>query len=483
MMPAMSDRAQAPQVPVWFLLVVMTMMGLTAAGFLFLGTRLAAGASMPQEEMKVLELVYDHIQDNYVDSLSPDENGKLVHKAIGGLVKGLDRYSEYVPPERVTNFDNSNKGVYPGTGFVMQPKGDKITVYFCFLDGPAARAGLQVGDEIVTIETLAPDGQQVDKRTKVADLVDKSIEDDDERQQKLTAAASNLIRGDPGTPVRLLVKRDDKTFPITITRAKVQRPSIKWAQVLDKDQGIAYVHLTSFVERSVTEFDAAIAVLKEECGGKLRGLILDLRFNHGGILDGCRELTNRFLKEGVIVTLNKGQNNQNGKQTGEHSAEPGKCTLPDLPLVILVNGRSASASEVLSGALQHYGRAFVVGTRSFGKGLVQSIYRLDLNARLKITTSEYRCPGGRNIHRGKKPIDDMSWGIIPDRVVEIERPTRDAIQNALAQNEVPRKYRTQAHALARRLGIPVRLPLPPKQDPQLAAALEEIRKLILKQDR
>ncbi len=485
MMPTMSDGNQAAQVPVWFLLAVMAMMTLTAAGFLFLGTRLAPAANMPQEETKVLALVYDHIQGNYVNTLSSEENEKLVHKAIGGLVKGLDRYSEYVPPEHVADFDDSNKGVYRGAGFVMQPKGDKITVYFPFLDGPAARAGLQVGDEIVAIETLEErDGKQVvAKTTKVADLADKRITDADQREQKLTAAASKLIRGEAGTPVRLLVKRGTKTFPVTVTRAEVTRPSIKWGRVLDPDLGIAYVHLAGFVERSVKEFDTAMGILDKECPGRLRGLILDLRFNQGGILDVCRDLTNRFLREGVIVTLNKGQNNDNGRQTGSHSAEPGKCTLPNLPLVILINGRSASASEVLSGALQAHGRAVAVGTRSFGKGLVQSIYRLDLDARLKITTSEYRTPNGRNIHRGQKPIKDKSWGIVPDRVVGIDRPTRDAIRSALAQNEVPREYRKEAHALARRLGVPVRLPLPPQADPQLRAALEEARKLVAEQDR
>ncbi|MHC4077094.1 MAG: S41 family peptidase, partial [Planctomycetota bacterium] len=429
----MSERNQAPQVPVWFLLAVMAMMGLTAAGFLFLGTRLAPGADMPKEQMKLLDVVYEQIQGNYVNKLSPEENEKLVHKAIGGLVRGLDRYSEYVPPDKVADFEASNAGTYFGVGLLMQPRGDKITVYFPFPGGPAESKGIQVGDEIVAIVTLVlRDGQQVAvKTTKVEDLVAKSIQDDDRRERKLTAAAKELIQGKAGTPVQLVVKRGDKVFPVTIPRAEVPTPSVKWARMLDADKGIAYAHLAGFVGRSVEEFDAVLKMLTAGSdgqpggppdgppGGKVRGLILDLRFNQGGILKACLELTSRFLREGVIVTLNKGQNNENGKRTGEHRTEPEKCTLPDLPLVILINGRSASASEVFSGALQDHGRAVVVGTRSFGKGLVQSIYKLGPDARLKITTSEYRTPNGRNIHRGGKDIADNTWGINPDRVVKI----------------------------------------------------------------
>ncbi len=495
MIPTMSERNQTPQVPVWFLLAVMAMMGLTAAGFLFLGTRLAPGAEMPQEQMKLLDLVYARIQDDYVNSLSGEENEDLVHKAIAGLVRGLDRYSKYIPPKSVVKFEESNTGVYSGVGFVMQPKGDNITVYYPFPGGPAEREGLQVGDQIVAIVTLeAQNGEQVAvKTTKVTDLVDSSIQDDDKRERKLTAAAQGLIKGKAGTPVRLLIKRGDKTFPVTITRAEVPSPSIKWARMLDAERGIAYLHVAGFVRHSATEFDAAMETLAtaaggnssggNSSGGKVRGLVLDLRFNQGGVLDTCLKLTNRFLRDGVIVTLNKGENNDNGKQIYKHRADPEQCRLPDLPVVILINGRSASASEVISGALQDHGRAVVVGTRSFGKGLVQSIYALSPNARLKITTSEYRTPNGRNIHRGGKPVEDMRWGIHPNRKVAIPRAKRDAIQAALIQHEVPKKYRVDAEALAKRLGITVQRPLPPEDDPQLGAALEEIRKLVTEQDR
>lgn len=488
-MPAMLERSdrspryQAQKVPVWFLLAMMAMMGLTAAGFLFLGTRLAPGAAMPAEEMKLMDLVYARIQDNYVNALGEDENEDLVHRAIAGLVSGLDRYCEYIPPARVTPFDESNSGVYSGVGFVMQPKGDKITVYFPFPGGPAERAGLRVGDEIVAIITLAEqDGEWVGvKTTKVEELVDPNIQDPDQRERSLTSAAAKMIKGKVKTPVRLLVQRGEKTFPLTITRDEVPTPSLKWARLLDADEGIGYVYLAGFVRHSHTEFDSAFEALTRKAGGKLRGLVLDLRFNQGGVLDTCLELTNRFLKEGVIVTLNKGENNENGKQVGEHKAVPEKCTIPDLPLVILINGRSASASEVLAGALQDHGRAVVVGTRSFGKGLVQSIYSLSPRARLKITTSEYRTPKGRNIHR--KGPDDKKSGIHPDRKVELTRKQHDAIYSALVQREVPKQYQAEAEALARKLGLTMEQPLPPKEDPQLAAALEEIRKLVLERDR
>jgi carboxyl-terminal processing protease len=493
MMPAMlerserSERYQAPQVPVWFLLAMMAMMGLTAAGFLFLGTRLAPGAAMPSEEMKLMDLVYAKIQEDYVNALDGEENEDLVHKAIAGLVSGLDRYSEYIPPAKVTRFDEANSGVYSGVGFVMQPKGGNITVYFPFPGGPAEGAGLRVGDQIVAITTLEKhDGEWVGiKTTKVEDLVDQSIQDPDRRERSLTTKAANLIKGKVKTPVRLLVKRGDrKPFSLTITRDKVPTPSIKWARLLDAEAGIGYIHLAGFVRHSASEFDTALANLTkaaQKADGQLRGLILDLRFNPGGVLDTCLELTNRFLKEGVIVTLNKGENNENGRKVGEHVAVPEKCTVPDLPLVILINGSSASASEVMSGALQDYGRAVVVGARSFGKGLVQSIYTLSPEARLKITTSEYRTPKGRNIQR-KGPKDETS-GIHPDRKVTLTRKQRSAIHGALLQREVPEKYRAEAEALAKRLGLTIEEPLSPQEDPQLAAALEEVRKLVAERDR
>lgn len=483
----MSDRNQAPQVPLWFLLAVMAMMGLTAAGFLFLGTRLAPGAIMPQEQMKLMDLAYAHIQRNYVDALGPEESEDLVHKAISGLVRGLDdRYSQYIPPERVTRFDESNSGVYSGVGFVMEPKGDQITVYFPFPGGPAEREGLKVGDRIVAIVTLREeDGEYVEvETTRVEDLVDSGIEDPDQREGKLTRAAQKLIKGKAGTPVRLLVQREEKTFPVTITRDEVPSPSVKWAHLLDPETGIAYVHVAGFVRHSATEMDRALENLVRTTndGRKLRGLVLDLRFNQGGVLDTCLEVTNRFLRKGVIVTLNKGESRSSTK-VGEHRAEPEKCTFPELPLAILINNRSASASEVLAGALQDHGRAVVVGTRSFGKALVQSIYRLSPEARLKITTAEYRTPKGRNIHRGKKKKDNPRWGIHPDKKVQIPQEVRDAIHRALAQHEVPEKYRAEAEALAKRLGITVQKPLSPEQDPQLAAAFEEIRKLVAEQGR
>ena len=362
---------QTNAVPAWFLLSVMALMSLTAAGFLFLGTRLATGADLPSEEMKVLELVYHQVQKEYVKKLDEEDRQKLIHEAIGGLVRSLDRYSAYIPPERVRDFDAGTAGNYQGIGIVMQPRGDKITVYFPFPGGPAERKGLRVGDEILAI-TARKKNERGElgpwKTTPVADLVDKKIEDRDEREAELTRRASNLIKGESGTPVRLLIKRGNaKPKQVKIVRGDVERPSIKWAHMLDEGRGIAYLHLANFIKRSAPEFDAAMQRLTKESGGKLRALILDLRFNQGGGLDACLELTNRFLGKGVIVTLNKARNNEGGKVIATKSAVPGKCTFPKLPLVVLINESSASASEVMSGALQDHGRAVLVGARTFGK--------------------------------------------------------------------------------------------------------------------
>ena len=179
--------------------------------------------------------------------------------------------------------------------------------------------------------------------------------------------------------------------------------------------------------------------------------------------------TGRFLSGGVIVSLKK----RNAETVQVHEADPEACTLPDLPVVLLVNGESASASEVLAGALQDRERAVLVGERTFGKGVVQSIYRWrDLDFRLKLTTSHYYTPNGRSIEQGP------DGGLEPDRVVEMDAELVHQVREQLGQLEPPKSFREAAHLLATELGRPLQEPMPPEEDTQLAAALEEARRIL-----
>lgn len=404
-------------------------------------------SDLPSEEMRMLRLVYRQVMKDHVDA---HEGSELVRDAIVGMVRQLDDYSAFVPPEKAKAFDSQTTGEYQGIGITMVARHVPITVLYPMVGGPAEQAGLTVGDRIVAV-----DDEPLTALTP----------------ENVTDQARKRLLGPPGTKVKLRVDRDGTEKDIEIARADVQRPSVKWVRLLDREARIGYVYIASFQHHTASEFDAALRGLEAEAGGALEALVLDVRFNLGGLLTESVEIANRFLRTGNIVSLRA----RNDEEQSRIDVDPQKTTHPDLPLVVLLNEKSASASEVLSGALQDHRRATLVGKRTYGKGVVQSIYRWEgLDFRLKLTTSRYYTPNGRNIgSKMRGPHDGKAAaGIAPDIEVDIPAAAAKNLEARLDSDEVPASYKTAAAALAAALGVPGEVtPLDPEADVQLGRAL------------
>ena len=299
---------------------------------------------------------------NYVDPVDPDV---LMNGAAAGMVRDLDPYTEFIPEEGMSDFELLTTGKYGGIGSLIRQKEDYVRIAQPYEGSPADRAGLKIGDMI-----LAIDGTDARGFT--------------------TEQVSSRLKGEPGSKVRVTVRHLDGTEQTaTIRRERIAIPGIPYAGWLD--DGIGYIRHSDFTEGCYEEMRAAIERLRSE--GELRGLVLDYRSNGGGIMQEAVKILGLFVPKGTEVLSTKGRTEES-KQSYRTDAEP---LLPDLPLAVLVNGNSASASEIVAGALQDLGRAVLVGQRSFGKGLVQSSRSLGYNAMLKLTTAKYYIPSGRCI--------------------------------------------------------------------------------------
>ena len=271
------------------------------------------------------------------------------------------------------------------------------------------------------------------------------------------------------------IDRDGDNLNISVNRGDVQRPCVKWVHFADEDASLGYVYLSSFHPTAADQLRTAIDSLAAEQA--LRGLILDLRFDGGGNLDACLDIARTFLQSGVIATQMR--RTQTAIET--YTSDGTLCRYPDLPLVLLVNGESASASEVLAGALQDHHRAAVVGQRTFGKGYVNTDYTWSNHKfKLKLTTGSYRTPSGRNIERNQTTnttqADKDNGGILPDVEITMTKEERQLALSCLRYSiEPPAKHRDAFAQVAARYGIDV--PSPPRSDsdPQFAAALETLR--------
>jgi carboxyl-terminal processing protease len=319
--------------------------------------------------------VVDLVSSRFVDSV---EAAELYEKAARGLVSQLqDPYSELFSPKQLKQFNTSTAGRYGGLGMRIEDQpGKGITVVVVFPNTPAEAAGIREGDLIVGVESHSTRGWN-------------------------TQRVSDSLTGTPGTKVNVTFARPGVPEPIkaTFTRAVIHVPAVPYAIVLE--EGVGYVPLQSFNETSASELSRAVRNLQTQ---GVKGMVLDLRGNPGGLLDQALSITNLFLKRGTEIASVRGRNVE--PQTHYAQNNPIAETLP---LVVLTDQFSASASEIVAGALQDHDRAVIIGITSFGKGLVQSLFNLDGGYALKMTTAKWYTPSGRSIQKERKQNEDGVW--------------------------------------------------------------------------
>lgn len=436
---------QQPRLPLWFLVVNWVLILFAFVLGTYLGSQ--RSIDLPDEQSSALEIVYAEVLRSHIE---PPEGPELLERAIAGMVSGLDEYSRYIPPVDVPTYEERSSGNYEGIGAKIVTHDDAVVVHYPFPGGPAAEAGLRPGDLVIAV-----DGTSLDDPETRANVV-------------------QLVRGPANSSVKLRVLRDGAERVIEVPRGSVQRPCVKWTHMVDPDMGLGYLHLTDFHPTSATQVFDAITSLEK--AGDLRGLILDLRYDGGGSLDQCLTIARAFIPSGIIATQMR--------RAGEdevYSAQPDDCRWPELPLVVLVNEGSASASEVLSGALQDHDRAVIVGMRTHGKGYVNTVYSWkNHDFKLKLTTGSYRTPSGRNIERNHSthttPADEEKGGIIPDVKADATPEQRRIIITTLRSAiEPPRQFRDAYQAVADKYGFEVERPPQPAIDTQLAAAIEALK--------
>lgn len=330
----------------------------------------------------------------------------LAYELAEGAIGTLDDYSSVIWPLDLAELYRTLQGNFTGVGILISMKSGKLTVSSPLPGGPAINAGIRFDDVIVSV-----DGESTDKWS--------------------LKKAVDRITGPEGSTVTLGIQREGVEEPLTfkLTRARIKIDSIRgwertgadgWDYWIDPELRIGYVRMTQFIPQTADDLDAAIAQMQKD--GPINGLILDLRFNPGGLLRSAVAIVDRFITSGMIVSTV----DVNGQQQEAHQAGASR-TYPRFPVVVLVNQGSASASEIVAGALQDYGRAQIIGTRSYGKGSVQDMYHLQGGkALLKLTTQYYRLPKNRILHRRPK---DTTWGVEPDLIVDVpDQKVADAVR-------------------------------------------------------
>ncbi len=334
----------------------------------------APQAELPLDELRTFTEVLVRVKQDYVESVR-DET--LLENAVRGMLSGLDPHSAYLDKKEYQDLQVGTRGEFGGLGIEVGMENGFVKVIAPIDDTPAARAGIQPGDLVIRI-----DGKPV-KGMTLGDAV-------------------SVMRGKPGTTIKLTVVREseDKPFDVTIKRAVIKVDSVK-SRILEP--GFAYLRITQFQSHTGEDVLAALDDLKQQSDGKLHGLVLDLRNNPGGVLNAAVEVADDFLTKGRIV-YTKGRIDSADMS---FSATPSDF-IAGAPMVVLVNGGSASASEIVAGALQDHKRAVIMGSKTFGKGSVQTILPLRDGAAIKLTTARYYTPSGRSI---------QAEGIAPDVVL------------------------------------------------------------------
>ena len=356
--------------------VILLIVGM-ALGFFLAAQLVPSVSAVPRQDYESLEAftnILSIVKKNYVEDV---ETKNLVNGAINGMLSSLDPHSAYLTPELYKELQMDTQGRFGGLGIEITVKGGILTVVSPIEDTPAAKAGVKPGDQIFKIE---------DEFTKDMTLVD----------------AVKKMRGPKGTKITISVKREGvpELINFTLMRDTIRVQSVRSRNL---EEGYGYIRLAQFQERSDRDLQKALEKMAAEKAG-LKGLVLDLRNNPGGLLTQAVRVADLFLDSGMIVYTEGRIESQKQKYFAQKDG-----SWMDFPMVVLVNGGSASASEIVAGALQDHKRAVVLGTKTFGKGSVQTILPLDDNSALRLTTARYFTPKGRSI---------QAMGIVPDIIVE-----------------------------------------------------------------
>ncbi len=357
----------------------------------------AAGAAqqeqLPMQDLRAFAEIFGRIKQDYVE---PVDDHDLLEYAIRGMLSGLDPHSSYLNEEEFSELQVGTSGEFGGLGIEVGMEDGFVKVIAPIDDTPAQRAGIQAGDVIVRLDDRPVKGMSLDDAVKI-------------------------MRGKRGTEITLTIVRDgvDKPLSFTVVRDVIKVASVK-SRILE--DGFGYVRISHFQARSTEDMLKAISKLKLQAQGRLKGLVLDLRNNPGGVLNGAVAVSDAFLASGIIVyTMGRDEDSRLN-----FTAAPDDV-LDGAPIVVLVNGGSASASEIVAGALQDHKRAVIMGSQTFGKGSVQTIVPVNQHAAVKLTTARYFTPSGRSI---------QAEGIKPDillsdvKVTALEKPEVERLKES-----------------------------------------------------
>ncbi len=388
-------------------------------------TSLSAATDKAGAGLSLFSEVFDEVRTNYVE---PVTDQKLVEGAIKGMLASLDPHSSYMDAKEYGEMQVQTRGEFGGLGMQVTMENGLVKVISPIDDTPAAKAGIQSGDLILAIDD--------------APVTDMTLSE-----------AVDKLRGPVGTQVKLTMRREGvQPFEMKLTRGDIKVDPVKF-HVADGD--IGYIRITSFSERTDSAVQQAIKAIKTQTGGKLAGIVLDLRNNPGGLLDQAIAVSNDFLDKGEIVSI-KGRVSKDNRS---YQALPDHDLARGLPVVVLINGGSASASEIVAGALQDLHRAVLLGTRSFGKGSVQTVLAVkESGGAIRLTTALYYTPSGRSI---------QAKGIEPDVVVAPAKIEKVAVGETLHEADLKGAFKNTDAGSAG----PAHAAPPPSSTPAPASAV------------
>lgn len=380
--------------------------------------KVSALSNTMYEDLKVLTDVIGYIQKDYVEETKSKD---LVYGAIKGMLETLDPHSAFMPPNMYKETQEETKGRFEGLGIEITMKDGVLTVVSPIEDTPAYKAGILAGDQILKING---------ESTKNLTLMD----------------SVKRLRGPRGTKVTITIMREGFTKPkdYTLVRDVIPIRSVRH-ELLEKHYG--YIRISQFQEKTDADFEKAMKTLEEESKGTLKGLILDLRNNPGGLLDQAIKISDRFIDSGLICSVEGRKEEQKMK----FYAHP-DGNLARYPLVVLVNGGSASGAEIVAGAIQDHGRGILVGTHTFGKGSVQTIIPLKDGSGLRLTTARYYTPSGRSI---------QAKGIVPDIIVKLTKPEEE---KEVVVPKLPSEKDLERHLIDTEKGVPKEKEKPKKEE-------------------